>query len=48
MKQTRLTDDFGCANLKQYRVIEQVGSWFLLYNQHQWGTLCNMNLESKN
>lgn len=32
-----ITDDHGQANLKQYRVIEQVGNWCLLYDQHQIG-----------
>ena len=32
-----ITDDHGQANLKQYRVIEQVGNWYLLYVQHQCG-----------
>ena len=32
-----ITDDRGQANLKQYRVIEQVGNWQLLYEQYQLG-----------
>lgn len=32
-----ITDDHGQANLKQYRVIEQVGNWYLLYDQYQIG-----------
>lgn len=32
-----ITDDHGQATLKQYRVIEQIGNWYLLYDQHQIG-----------
>ncbi len=32
-----ITDDHGKAIQHQYRVIEQCGNWFLLYDQHQMG-----------
>ena len=32
-----ITDDNGKAIRYQYRVIEQRGNWFLLYDQHQLG-----------
>ena len=32
-----ITDDNGQALLKQYKVIEQQGNWFLLYDQMQVG-----------
>ena len=35
-----ITDNYGKAIEYQYRVIEQRGNWFLLYDQHQlWNTV---------
>lgn len=32
-----ITDDNGKPLRPQYRVIEQIGNWYLLYDQHQSG-----------
>jgi hypothetical protein len=37
MTSNRLTDDHGKSILPQFRTIERIGDWELLYDQHQIG-----------